>query len=315
MISICIPVHNTEALLERCLDSIYEQDFNQIELVIVNDNSSGKNQKGWKCKKIIRKFQKKAKIPVTYIEHFSYVPLLETRRELVEKSAGDYILMIDSDDFLAPDAIKNLVAGAEKSQAEIVCGQDQIYKIESDKVTFLDKKKAVHVAGPVTNHDIFYRWLVKKEISGFLWAKIIKRDLYLKAFDEIPYMDCSITVDLAIFFYISYFAKSYYGIEDVVYYYYDNFGITGDRNITSLKDWERYCTASSNYSLLFGWSEKMTEEELETLRKLARETLRNCILKMNYSVLPELRPQAREMLCEYWGEGFVKKIEELMKAK
>ena len=113
-VSVCIPVKNTEKFLGRCLDSLASQGFDGLELVLINDQSEGRDEKGRGCKKIARSFHKSSKIPLVYIEHTQDVPLLETRRELVEHSHGDYILMVDSDDFLAENAVKTLYDSAQK---------------------------------------------------------------------------------------------------------------------------------------------------------------------------------------------------------
>ena len=52
LISIIVPVYNTEKYLKRCLDSLVSQTFNDIEIIIVNDASQGN------CKEIIEKYQK-----------------------------------------------------------------------------------------------------------------------------------------------------------------------------------------------------------------------------------------------------------------
>lgn len=311
-ISLCIPVHNTEKHLGRCLKSIAVQGFSDCEVVLINDCSTGKDEAGRGCKKIARDFQKKSKIPVIYIEHFSYVPLLETRRELVEQAHGEYILMVDSDDFLEKGALKTLYEAAVKSGADITCGKEKIYKLENGNILVSDKNYAVHKEGVLSGRDIFDSWLVERTTSGFLWAKLIKRELYLKAFDAIPYMDCSFSVDSPMYFFISYFAKSYYGIPELVYYYYENIGITANKKVNDLETWRRQCTVSSVYSLLLTFNGDLSEEEKEAVRKMSRLFMRNAILRLRYHVLPELRDEAYKILCEYWGESYVKTIEQII---
>ena len=311
-ISLCIPVHNTEKHLGRCLKSIAAQDFSDCEVVLINDCSTGKDEAGRGCKKIARDFQKISKIPVVYIEHFSYVPLLETRRELVEQAHGEYILMIDSDDFLEKSAIQKLYDSAVESGADITCGQDRVYKIIDGQIFISEKRFAVHKEGEIIGRDILDSWLIERTTSAFLWAKLIKRELYLQAFDSIPYMDCSLSVDTPMYFFIAYYAKSYYGIKDVVYYYQENEGITANKEITEMSSWKRNCTIASTFSLLLTFDGNLSEQEKDSIRKLSRHFLRNTILKLRNNVVPELREEAYKLLCEYWGEGYVKTIETVL---
>ena len=126
--------------------------------------------------------------------------------------------MGDSDDFLADDAVRILYESAISTGADITCGTERIYHLLNGKTSITDKRYAFHKEGTLSERQILDSWLVRSESSAFLWAKLIKRELYLQAFNSIPYMDCSLSVDTPIYFFIAYHAKSYFGIEDVVYY-------------------------------------------------------------------------------------------------
>ena len=312
LVSICIPVHNTEKLLPRCLDSVAEQKFDGLELVLINDQSTGKDELGRSYKKIVRAFEKKSKIPVVYIVHNQYVPLLETRRELVEQAHGEYILMVDSDDLLAPGAVQTLYEAAKSRGADITCAQERIYKISEGKIEITEQRYSCFKDGLLTGREVLDSWLVKTESSAFLWAKLIKRELFLTAMNAIPYMDCSLSVDTPMYFFIAYYAKSYYGINDVVYYYLTNEGITTNKPITDLQSWRRHCTVASIYTLLLTFEGDLTEEEREGIRKMSRRFMKNSIVRLRNQVIPELRPQAREMLCEFWGQDYVETVEEFL---
>lgn len=312
LVSICIPVHNTEKFLPRCLDSVAEQKFDGLELVLINDQSTGKDELGRNCKKIVRSFYKKSKIPVVYLVHNQYVPLLETRRQLVEQAHGEYILMVDSDDFLAPGAVQTLYDAAKLKGADITCGQERIYKISENKIEITQNRYSCFKDGDLFDREVFDSWLIRNETSAFLWAKLINRELFLTALNAIPYMDCSLSVDVPMYFFIAYYAKSYYGINDVVYYYLTNEGITNQKPIDDLKKWRRHCTVASIYSLLLTFEGELTEEEREGIRNLSRTFMRFSILRLRNQVIPELRPRAREMLCEFWGEDYVETIEKFI---
>lgn len=313
LVSICIPVHNTEKHLPRCLATVAEQSFEGLELVLINDQSMGKDVQGRNCKKIVRAFQKKSKIPVVYVVHNQYVPLLETRRELVEQAHGEYILMVDSDDFLASDAVQVLYNAAKEKGSDITCAQERIYKIDAGKIGISEQRYSCFLSGEQSGREVLNSWLIRNETSAFLWAKLIKRELYLTAFNAIPYMDCSISVDTPIYFFLAYYAKSYYGINDVVYYYLTNEGITTNKPITDLQSWRRHCTVASIYTLLLTFEGDLTEEERDAIRKMSRRFMKNSIVRLREQVVPELRPQAREMLCDFWGSSYVEFVEEMLK--
>ena len=312
LVSICIPVHNTEKLLPCCLESVAEQKLDGLELVLINDQSSGKDEQGRNCKKIVRAFEKKSKIPVVYVVHNQYVPLLETRRELVEQAHGQYILMVDSDDLLAPGAVQTLYEAAKSKGADITCAQERVYRINEGKIETSDFHYASFSDGELLGREVLDSWIIRSETSAFLWAKLIKRELYLTAFNAIPYMDCSLSVDTVIYFFIAYYAKSYYGINDVVYYYLTNEGITNNKPISDLKKWRRHCTVASVFTLLLTFDGNLTKDEKEGIRKISRSLMKYSILRLREQVIPELRTEAREMLCEFWGKDYVETVEKFI---
>lgn len=309
-VSLCIPVYNSERYLGRCLESIATQNFSDIEIVLINDCSSGKDEKGRGCRRIALSFQKKSKLPLVYIEHFHHIPLLETRRQLVEQSHGDYIFMLDSDDLLAENAIQILYDSAIKTGADITCGAERIYSIKNNQLEYSQEHYSLHNEGFYKDREVFDQFLVKRTCSGFLWAKLIKKDLYIKAFSEIPFIDCSFSEDTLIYFFVSYFGKSYCAIKDVVYYHLLNSGVSTVSVINDLKSWRRHCTSSSVFSFLLSYEADFTEEERDCIQRLSRTHLRNAILLLRKTVVPELYEEAYEMLCNYWGKSFVQTIEE-----
>ena len=305
----CIPVYNSEIYLGRCLESIASQNFSDIEIVLINDCSSGKDEKGRGCRRIARSFQRKSKLPLVYIEHFHHIPLLETRRQLVEQSHGQYIFMLDSDDLLAENALQTLYASAINTGADITCGVECIYSIKDNKVEYSEKHYSLHKEGFYKDREVFDQFLIQRNCTGFLWAKLIKRDLYLKAFSEIPFIDCSFSEDTLIYFFVSYFGKSYCAIKDVVYYHLLNYGVSAVSSIKDLKSWRRHCTSSSVYAFLLSYEGDFTEEERAYTQRLSRTCLRDTILLLRKTVVPELYDDAYEMLCNYWGKSYVQNIE------
>ena len=217
--------------------------------------------------------------------------------------------MVDSDDQLAPGALEKLYKSAQESGADIICGKERFFELKDTKeLKFIKNILALHAQGLLKNCEILDSWLVKKESSGFLWAKLIKRDLYLKAFDSIPYLDCSFAEDTIIYFFLALYAKTYLGIKDMVYYYNFNTGVTNTKAITDLTQWERQCSAASNYTVMLQKTNLLTAEETAALQKLSRKTLFDTITRLNTLVDKSIYQQAYEILCEYWGKDFVEKM-------
>lgn len=331
-ISVCIPLYGTEPFLFQCLHSVAVQDFENFEVVIVSDASRGRDKKGQSAKKIVRlakkdcdKLRKERGLPPVdfrFIEHSENRGLIEVRRTLCSQAWADYITQLDSDDQLEEGALSALYQAALSGVYDIVHGTSTAgFFAEDDSFHAAKENRYGKIFyGEISDREIFRRWLVGSEFTANTWGKLIKRELWLRAYENIPYTECNMADDVLLFFFLSQYAKSYKGIERKVYRYRVNSGMSSRRKIDTLHKWKMICTTASVFSVISQWCESHKNEilpdELNHLRKMTSFYLGNNIKQMHETVIPELQVQAREMLCEYWGESFVNRIEEaLQKSK
>lgn len=327
LISVCIPVYNTEQYLAQCLHSVFVQTFDSFEIVIVCDASSGRDAQGWKAKKIIHKTQKDGNawrrknglsaIKVNYSEHSENRGILEVRRTLTYEAKGEYCFHLDSDDELTPDALELLwKINTEQEPFDIVHGSfNSGWYDQSGMFISSEETKCGAISyGKVKDHDIFNKWL-EHEISGNVCAKLIRRELYLRAYDNIPYCECNLADDFLLFFYISLFAKSYIGFKNKIYLYRINSGMTSATTISSLARWKFVCSASSVFSVISEWIKEnpleakiITTDELSKIKEQGRLYLLSNLQQYKDFVVPELKEEAYSMLCDYWGTELVKKF-------
>lgn len=342
VISICIPVYNSECFLKRCLLSAVTQDFDSFEIVIVNDGSQGRDEEGQNCKKIVRQVQKESKklrkqmglppVSINYYEHSKNLGLLEARRTAVENACGQYICILDSDDVLLPDALKNLYEAAFSYGADIVQGKTELFSAdtidtadtESDKSENQEKRAQIILErynnvypDVLIGRAIFDGYMISQNHIGLLWAKLIRREIYLKALSHIPFSNLVMSEDFPQYFFISLEAEKYVGIEKCVYQYTIDTGISSNLQIDSLARWEKICTTANAFTIVFEAIKELpqntfTQEEMDAIRLQSRSYLVNNLEALHHTVTDDLKPQARELLCEYWGKAFVETMEEAM---
>lgn len=318
-ISICIPVYGTEKVLSRCLESIVEQDFSNLEVIVVDDASVGTDENGYSCKKIVKNVLGKAKIPYSYISHNVNLGIAETRRDCVTWSNGKYIFFFDSDDFLEnPHFLSVLYETAEKEGADIVNSRALCYSTNPVKMgpvlKVQQQKMDVIVIGPISgNRSVFDSFLVEKKHLGYLWAKLIRRDLLVKAFEQIPCTFCTMGEDLLIYFFVSLFARKYYGIEEKCYRYSVDEGVSSEQTIRDMDRWYKVCSASSVFTVIFGYIQEhyddFTVTERNAARRIGNGFLLNNLKQLKMRVVPELQEEAYKLLCEMWGTEYVHAIE------
>ena len=291
------------------------------EVIIVDDGTQERKAKKalYKAIKEVQKdFRKNCNTNIILIEHSRNLGLLEARRTAVLEAKGKWCIFVDSDDELSEHSITCLLCNAYFSKADIVHGKAKLDVSEaesslypSEKVEKLAKNvQHIHL-GTLKNDEILNNFLLERGHSSFLWAKIYPTDMLQKAFEDIPRTYCVMTEDLLIYFFILQHAKSYLGIEDIVYNYYLGRGITGNNEISSLAQWERASTGGSTFTIIFDYLS--THPLNEALHKVLQNLCSHHVVqnvKHLSRVIPELKEDARNILIEYWGEEMVLQAEE-----
>ena len=111
LITIVVPVYNTEDYLDKCIDSIIEQTYTNLEIIFVNDGSTDNSEE------IIRHYADIDERIVLINQENAGVSL--ARNNAIKRANGKYIIFWDSDDWFHKDAISAMVAKAEKTQADV----------------------------------------------------------------------------------------------------------------------------------------------------------------------------------------------------
>ena len=113
LVSIIIPVYNTEKYIRECLDSIISQTYNNFEVIIVDDGSS--DQSGVICDEYASKDERFKVI------HQNNSGVSMARIAAFENSRGEFITFIDSDDYVSPDYIEKLAKPLIEEDADMAC--------------------------------------------------------------------------------------------------------------------------------------------------------------------------------------------------
>lgn len=123
LISIIVPIYNVEKYLVKCIDSLVNQTYKNIEIILVDDGATDNSGK------MADEISKKDKRIIVY--HKKNGGLSDARNYGIEKAKGKYICFVDSDDFVNKDYIYTLYDLIIKSKCQIsVIGYEKIYNYE-----------------------------------------------------------------------------------------------------------------------------------------------------------------------------------------
>ena len=161
LVSILIPIYNTEEFLPKCLDSIVNQTYSNFQVVIIDDGSKDASF----C--IAQKYAKQ--YPYIEVYHQENQGVASTRNNLLDKVKGDYVLFVDSDDWCELDMVDFLINKAIANKADMVtCSMvknDETFVSNVFLEEIWDREKAV------------LEFLRHKIFNGSLWNKLIKTSL------------------------------------------------------------------------------------------------------------------------------------------
>ena len=128
-VSIIVPIYNAELYLSRCLDSLIRQTYKNIEVICVNDGS----------------IDRSLEIAMTYSQQYSEIIVInklntgvsDSRNLALQQATGDYVMFVDSDDWISPNMVEHLLKEAVTHNAELImCGYSREYKDRTKEKVF-----------------------------------------------------------------------------------------------------------------------------------------------------------------------------------
>ena len=166
LVSVIVPVYNNEKLLEKCVRSILDQTYNNLEILLVNDGSTDKSI--YICNQL-KDLDKRIIVIDKLNEGVSI-----TRNRGIEEASGDYLTFVDSDDYIEKDMIEELYNGiqdydlctcnyyAVKNNKRVPKSDIEAYSIENGEINIYIEKmqKQMLFCNPV--NKIYKADIVKK---------------------------------------------------------------------------------------------------------------------------------------------------------
>ncbi len=166
-ISIIVPVYNVEDYLKQCLDSLVNQTYKDIEIIVVNDKTPDNSQK------IIDEYKRNDSRVVSII-HDVNKGLGGARNTGIQNATGDYIAFLDSDDWLALNTFEKLIEEIDKNGSDII-KFGRIEKFETHETYFSPKLSKLYINGWEELKDS----VKEKKYTPICWSSIYKTEFII----------------------------------------------------------------------------------------------------------------------------------------
>ena len=170
-ISVIIPVYNIERYIGKCLDSIVGQTLKEIEIIVVDDGSTDDSSR------IIDRYARTDSRIVAI--HKTNGGVVSARNCGIAQATGLYILFVDGDDHLAPDACERLLRKAQATSADMVIMRFDIeYPQHKEEPRFWSQDEYDPVTAIHTMAHEEFRWS--------LWSRLMRKELFDRPVDCPP---------------------------------------------------------------------------------------------------------------------------------
>lgn len=208
LISVIVPIYKVEDYLEKCINSILNQTYKNIEVILVDDGSPDK------CGEICDYYATKDnRIKVIHKKNGG---LSEARNYGIDIATGKYILFVDSDDFIDKNMCEVLIKEAEKNNSDIVICGHYIVKgnnYYASKMLLTDSKVLL------TNLEMTKKFFLKGYFETLVvWNKLYKKELFYTN-EKIRFPIGKLNEDIFTIYKLYYIANKITAINKPLYYY------------------------------------------------------------------------------------------------
>lgn len=218
LISIIVPVYNTEKYLKQCMQSLVNQTYKNIEIIVINDGSTDQSQK------ILEKYlEKDSRVKIIFQENKG---ISAARNRALELASGRYIMFVDSDDWIELNTCQIALRELKEHNSDIVMWPYKREYSNSSKDNYFMGMKTVEWSGKEID-DLWRRMIgpVGKELNSpqtldsmiTVWGKLYKRELL----QDLQFIDTKIIGTEDTYFNISLYlrAKFVLYIPQSLYHY------------------------------------------------------------------------------------------------
>ena len=165
-VSVIVPVYNAENALSRCVSSILDQEYKDLELILLDDGST--DQSPAICDDFAKQDDR------VIVIHKPNSGVSDTRNQGIHQAKGTYIQFLDADDWIPKDSTKMLVRTAQERNADLVVGE--FYRVVGEN---LSRKGSIETDRVLTTKEYaeFMKLSPADYYYGVIWNKLYKKSI------------------------------------------------------------------------------------------------------------------------------------------
>lgn len=174
-ISIIIPVYKVEEYLDECMQTVINQTYKNLEIILVDDGSPDR------CPQMCDSYaEQDSRIKVV---HKNNGGLSDARNAGIDVATGDYIGFVDSDDYIAYNMYEELLTKIERSRADIISSKFLLYQDGKEQICTWSVLSG-YIEGKVLSFKDYFVQVVDETVDSASWNKLYKKDIITEYFKK-----------------------------------------------------------------------------------------------------------------------------------
>ena len=204
MISILVAIYNSEGYLIRCLESIINQTYANLEIILIDDGST--DESGLICEQYALQDNR------IRVFHQENKGIGKTREVAISHAKGDYILFIDPDDWVEKDMISEMYLSAIRQDADVIVSN---FFYNGDNYEYVSNQYF-----PKSSNEELIRLVVAGDFHGSYCNKLIRSELLKNS--EVKFPSINFSEDQLVVLQLLLQGKSFKFIDRAFYHYYQH---------------------------------------------------------------------------------------------
>lgn len=205
-VSICVPIYNVELFISRCVESLLQQTYSNLEFVFINDCTPDKSMEILQ-ETLNHYSQRKHQVKIINLplhRGTSYA-----RNLAINIATGDFIFHVDSDDWIEIDAVEILMARQQESNADLVFGNHIVHYFNGEIKAA--KQNIFSLNNPL-------EYILKNTHNYHVWGHLILKNLYTSHNIQCK-NGTDVGEDLQVLPKLCYYANKFVSVDNAIYHY------------------------------------------------------------------------------------------------
>lgn len=205
-VSICVPVYGVEKYIERCVVSLFEQTYQNIEYIFVDDCTPDKSIEI--LMEVVKRYPERES-HVRIINHENNRGLAASRNTAVDAVETDFLIHVDSDDWIDKELVSELVLKQKENNADIVT---------ADAIAYYPNHKKIFKVLRTTNAKELTLNTIYGTQRSQIWGRLIRKNLYTD--NNIRVIEgCNMAEDYQVMSRLTYYSKKVEWTNNTFYHY------------------------------------------------------------------------------------------------